>query len=62
MSKNEDLLCLKKGGPSGLVTVMIGLRWLASVENVRLCIEDLISPGKKRKGDELEAGTRKKRK
>ena len=52
-SKNEDLLCLKKGGPSGLVTVMIGLkwwasihdqdeRWLASVEDVRLCMEDLL--------------------
>jgi hypothetical protein len=72
-SKNEDLLCLKKGGPSGLVMVMIGLkwwasirdqdeRWLASVEDVKLCMEDLISPGKKRKGDELEAGTKKKRK
>ena len=72
-SKKDDLMCLKKGGPSDLVTVMIGLkwwasirdedsRWLASVGDIKGCMEELIISGKKQKGDEPEVDSRKKRK
>jgi hypothetical protein len=72
-SDKEDLVCLKKGGPSGLVTVMIGLkwwasirdkdvRWLAAVKDVRSCMDELTAPGRKRKGGDSGEGARKKRK
>jgi hypothetical protein len=70
--KKEDIVCLKKGGPSGLVTVLIGLkwwasirgqdaRWLASVEDIRGCMENLVAPEKKKKGGD-DIGQEKKRK
>jgi hypothetical protein len=69
----EDITSLKKGGPSGLLTVMIGLkwwasihdndsRWLAVVNDIRMCMEELVEPGSKRSGGELEGGASKKRK
>jgi len=72
-SDKEDLVCLKKGGPSGLVTIMIGLKWwasprdkdtkwLAAVKDIRSCIEELMAPGRKRKGGDSGEGARKKRK
>ena len=72
-SDKEDLICLKKGGLSGLVTIMIGLKWwasirdkdakwLAAVKDVRSCMDELMAPGKKRKGGDPGAGARKKRK
>ena len=72
-SDKEDLASLKKGGPSGLVMIMIGLKWWASIQDkdtkwvdavkdVRLCMEELLAPGKKRKGGDSGAGTRKRRK
>jgi uncharacterized protein YPO0396 len=32
-SAGEDLAILKKGGPSGLITVLIGLKWWASAQD-----------------------------
>jgi hypothetical protein len=72
-SDKEDLVCLKKGGPSGLVTVMIGLKWwvsignkdtkwFAAVKDVRSCMDELMAPGRKRKGGGSGEGARKKRK
>jgi hypothetical protein len=81
-SKKQDIACLKKGGPSGLVTVLIGLkwwasirgddtRWLASVKDITACMEelagkrkdeDLVAPGRKRKGEESEGSSTGKRK
>ena len=29
----DDLLPLRKGGPSGIVTILIGLKWWASIRN-----------------------------
>ena len=68
----DDLVCLKKGGPSGLVTVLIGLkwwapicdkdvRWLAAVEDVKACMEDFIGSGRKHKGEENERVGKKQR-
>jgi hypothetical protein len=72
-SEKNDLVCLKKGGPSGLVTVMIGLKWwgsicendtkwLAVVKDVKSCMDGLMAPGRKRKGGDSGEGARKKRK
>lgn len=72
-SDKEDLSCLKKGGPSGLVTVMIGLKWwaairdkdtkwLAAVKDVKSCMDELTVSGRKRKGGDSGEGARKKRK
>ena len=55
------------------MTVMIGLkwwasirdedsRWLASVADIKGCMEELIVSGKKRKGEEPAVDSRKKRK
>ena len=71
-SKKENIVCLKKGGPSGLVTVLIGLkwwasirgedaRWLASVEDIRRCMEDLVAPETKGKGEDAVAPERKRK-
>lgn len=71
-SDKEDLVCMKKGGPSGLVTIMIGLKWwasirdkdakwLAAVKDVRSCMDELMAPEKKRKGGDSEGRARKKR-
>ena len=70
--KKDDIVCLRKGGPSGLVTVLIGLkwwasirsqdaRWLASVEDIRGCMENLVAPEKKKKGGD-DVAQEKKRK
>jgi hypothetical protein len=72
-SQKKDIVCLKKGGPSGLVTVLIGLKWWASirsddarwldaVSDIRACMEDLIAPEGKRKGDKLQGSAGKRRK
>ena len=53
-SKKEDIASLKKGGPSRPVTVLIRLkwwasihnddaRWLASVKDIRVCMEELVA-------------------
>jgi len=71
-SNKEDISGLRKGGPSGLLTVMIGLkwwaslrdndaRWLAAVNDIRMCMEELVEPGRKRKGGDLEGSTGKKK-
>lgn len=68
----EDVVCLKKGGPSGLLTVLIGLkwwasirgedtRWLASVKDIRGCMEEWVTPEKKQKGED-DVAQEKKRK
>ena len=72
-SDKEDLSCLRKGEPSRLVTVMIGLKWwaairnkdtawLAAVKDVKMCIDELTVPGRKQKGGDTGEGARKKRK
>ena len=71
-ASKKDIVSLKKGGPSGLVTVLIGLkwwasirsddvRWLAAVEDIRACMEDLVAPEGKRKGDDLVVPGRKRK-
>lgn len=41
----DDLSTLRKGGPSGIVTILIGLKWWASIrdkdERWRLAVEDI---------------------
>jgi hypothetical protein len=69
----NDLACLKKGGPAGIVTVLIALkwwapirdqdkRWEAAVEDVCACLDNIMA-GNKRNGGQSEDGpARKKRK
>lgn len=70
--KKDDTVFLRKGGPSGLVTILIGLkwwasihgqdaRWLALVEDIRGCMENLVVPEKKKKGGD-DIAQEKKRK
>ena len=71
-TRNKDnLVCLKKGGPSGLVTMLIGLKWwalicnkdvkwLAAFEDVKACMEDFVGSGSKCKGEENERVGRNK--
>lgn len=72
-SEKQNLIGLKKGGPSELLTLRIGLkwwaptrdkdaRWLAAVKDIGMCMEELMVPGRKRKGGQLEGGAGKKKK
>jgi hypothetical protein len=71
----DDTGCIKKGGPSGLVTVLVGLKWWvslqendamweASVNDLNGCFEYWSKPvvGKKRRGGELVNDVAKKQK
>lgn len=68
----NDLGCLKKGGPSGIVTILIALkwwasirdkdkRWTAAVNDVRSCLDKMMA-GSKRKGDQSGDGKPVKKK
>ena len=70
---NEEFAILRKGGPSGLVVALIGLkwwgymresdkRWLAAVADVKGCVERFRSVGKKRKAESGGRGKGKKKK
>jgi len=71
----DDTGCIKKGGPSGLVTVLVGLKWWvslqendamweAAVNDLNGCFEYWSKPvvGKKRRGGELVNDVAKKQK
>lgn len=60
VNSSQDLSCIRKGGPSGLVTVLTALKWwaqgsethdlwLSAVNDVNICFEALKSGGQKRK-------------
>lgn len=73
--EGDDLASLRKGGPSGLVTVLIGLkwwagteeedneRWISAIEDVKDCLANFKMPtnGKKRKGETERAQGGKRR-
>ena len=71
---NDDFVNLKKGGPSGLVVILIGLkwwactrerdqRWLAAVADVKGCLEAFTPASEKRKAEGTgRRGKGKKRK
>jgi hypothetical protein len=72
VGKKDNLACLRKGGPSGIVTLLIALkwwapirdrdeRWVAAVNDVRACLNEMME-GNKRKGVHLVEGSKKKRK
>lgn len=64
MAPNEDLRALLKGGPAGLVTVILGLKWWGdtghdlsawrrAVADVQECLTVLLSyPPKRKSGQE----------
>jgi hypothetical protein len=71
---NEDFANLKKGGPSGIVVLLIGLKWwacsqerrdqwLAAVADVKACLDRLGagSTGQKRKAEGGRRGKGKKK-
>ena len=66
---NQDIKSLRKGGPSGLVTVLLGLKWWGAaggkaglwekaVHDVRLCLENLVTGPIKHKGNQASDDSR----
>jgi hypothetical protein len=60
--EKDNVSSLKKGGPSGLVTVLIALKWWAHVQDpewkaavndVKDCLESFAGVGSKRKADSV---------